>query len=328
MSRREFISIIGAAAASSLVWVAGPSRAQAPRTAHVGWIAGGAGALPTPAYLDALREGLRERGWIEGKNLVIHAEWGERHQARALTQQLVLKKVDALVVQGAMVFGAREEARTLPIVFGFSGDPVEAKLVKSFAQPGGNMTGMAMQGVELVGKRLEVLKEAAPSLTRVAILANPGHAGEQSELRVSQQAARKLNVAVQYLPVSGIKDFAAAYDAIVREKSEGVVAFPDALIMSQAQNIAAFARQRRVPTVSGWAEFVEAGNLASYGPNLRESWRQAAAFVDKILRGAKPAELPVEQPTRFELVVNPKAAQALGITLPQSLLLRADRIVK
>lgn len=328
MKRRVFMKTVSGFAAYALL--ATPLSARAQQTgkiARIGWIAGGAGALPTPAYLAALREGLRERGWTEGRNYVMEAAWGERDDARKLTAELVAKGADVLVVQGAMIFGARQEAKDVPIVIGFSGDPIEAKLVKSFAEPAGNITGMAMQGVELVGKRLEVLKEALPNLTRVAIVANPGHAGERSELKYSQAAAQQLGVKIQYLPVSGLKEFTPAYEAILREKAEAIVAFPDALLMSQAKAIAAFSTQHRLPAVSGWSEFVDAGNMMSYGPNLRESWRQAAGFVDKILRGARPAQLPIEQPTRFELVINAKVARTLGIKVPDSLLLRADRIV-
>ena len=328
MQRRVFIKTISGFAGYALLGAAVSARAQqSGKIARIGWLAGGAGALPTPAYLAALREGLRERGWTEGRGYVLDAAWGERDEAQKLTAELVAKGADVLVVQGAMIFGARQQAKEVPMVIGFSGDPIEAKLVKSFAEPGGNITGMAMQGVELVGKRIEVIKQALPSLSHVAIIANPGHAGERTELKYSQIAAQQLGVKIQYLPLSGLKDFAPAYEAILREKAEAIVAFPDALIMSQAKAIAAFSMQHRLPAVSGWSEFVEAGNLMSYGPNLRESWRQAAGFVDKILKGARPAQLPVEQPRRFELVVNARVAKTLGMKVPDALLLRADRVI-
>ena len=182
-------------------------------------------------------------------------------------------------------------------------------------------------GFELVGKRLDLLKEALPRMTRVAILANPQHAGEQTELRESQAAARRLGLTVQYLPVSSARDFEAAFEAIAREKAEAIVAFPDALIVTQAKPIAEFATKLRIPAISGWAEFAEAGNLMTYGPDLKETWRYIAVFVDKILRGAKPADVPVELPRHLEMVINLRAAKALGITLPPSLLARADRII-
>ncbi len=173
---------------------------------------------------------------------------------------------DVLVAQGAMVLGARKLSANIPIVFGFSGDPVEAKLVASFSRPGGNLTGMAMQRLDLVGKRLELLKELSPSLTRVAILANPAHPGQQLELQASRLAADKLKISVSYFAVSSAKDFATTWPALLESRAEAIVAFPDALVMSQAGVIAAFSRQNRIPAVSGWSEFADEGNLLTYGP--------------------------------------------------------------
>lgn len=307
------------------------AKAQPPgvtRVARIGWIGGSAGPLPTPAYLEALRAGLRDRGWVEGANLVIDVRWGDRDSAAALTAELLRLRPHVLVAQGAMVLGARAVGAGVPIVFGFSGDPVEAKLVTSFARPGGSLTGIAMQSLELVGKRLEILKEVMPRLSRVAILANPAHPGEQLELRVSRAAADRLGLTVHYLPVSSASDFDVALAAILRDRVEAIVAFPDALIMSQARIIADFARRHRIPAVSGWSEFADEGNLLTYGPNLRTTWYQAAGFVDRLLRGARPSDLPVEQPSRFELVINARAADALGITIPATISLRADRFIQ
>jgi putative ABC transport system substrate-binding protein len=295
---------------------------------RIAWIAGSVGPLPTPAYLEALRAGLRERDWIEGRNLVIDKRWGEPSSAAGLTTELLQLRPQVLVAQGAMVLGARTVDSAVPIVFGFSGDPVEAGLAASFARPGGRLTGIAMQSLELVGKRLEILKELMPRLTRVAILANPAHPGEQLELRASRAAATLLGLNVQYLPVTSARDFELAFPALLRERAEAIVAFPDALVMSQAKVIAEFSRRHRVPAVSGWSEFADEGNLLTYGPNLRTTWKQAAGVVDRILRGARPAELPVEQPSSFELVINQQAAEALGLTIPSAVAMRAERVVR
>jgi putative ABC transport system substrate-binding protein len=295
---------------------------------RIAWIAGSVGPLPTPAYLEALRAGLRERDWIEGRNLVIDKRWGEPSSAAGLATELLQLRPQVLVAQGAMVLGARTVDSAVPIVFGFSGDPVEAGLAASFARPGGRLTGIAMQSLELVGKRLEILKELMPRLTRVAILANPAHPGEQLELRASRAAATLLGLNVQYLPVTSARDFELAFPALLRERAEAIVAFPDALVMSQAKVIAEFSRRHRVPAVSGWSEFADEGNLLTYGPNLRTTWKQAAGVVDRILRGARPAELPVEQPSSFELVINQQAAEALGLTIPSAVAMRAERVVR
>lgn len=308
---------------------AAPTMARdAARSARIAWLAGSAGPLPTPAYLEALRTGLRNRSWVEDRNLTIAARWGQPDSAERLASELLVLRPDVLVAQGAMVLGARNLDTQVPIVFGFSGDPVEAKLVTSFSRPGGNLTGIAMQRLDLVGKRLELLKEIMPSLARAAILANPAHPGEQLELQASRLAADKLGIAVSYFTVSSAKDFAAAWPALLQARAEAIVAFPDALVMSQAGAIASFARQNGIPAVSGWSEFADEGNLLSYGPNLRATWEQAAGFVDRILRGARPAQLPVEQPSRFELVVNQRAATELGLILPPAVSMRIDRVIR
>jgi putative ABC transport system substrate-binding protein len=291
--------------------------------ARVGWV----GVAPG-VTIDSFRRGMRERGWIEGQNFVLEARYGEYTQAPQLVTELLRTKVDLIVAQGPMVLRARDALGSTPVIFGFSGDPVEARLVASLSRPGANMTGLTAMAWELVGKRLELLKEALPGLKRIAILANPAHPGEQSELRISQEAARKAGVSVQYLPVRSTKDFEAAFDAMVRERAQAAIAFPDAFMNGHAKVVAELSARRGIPVMSGAAQFAEAGNFMTYGPVLAEFWRSVSYYADKVLKGARPADLPVGQPTTFELVVNLKVARALGVSLPQSLLLRADRIIE
>jgi putative ABC transport system substrate-binding protein len=274
-----------------------------------------------------MRAGLLERGWVEGRNLVIDARWGERDDAAALTNELLRLRPDVLVAQGAMVLGAKTVDSTVPIVFGFSGDPVEAKLIASFARPGGNLTGIAMQSLELVGKRLEILKEILPGVSRVALVANPAHPGEQLELRVATEAAARLGLVVSYMPVTSARDFDAAWPALLSKRAQAILAFPDALVMSKASAIADFSKRHQVPAISGWSEFAEEGNLLTYGPNLRATWRQAAGFVHRVLSGARPADLPVEQPSSFELVLNTRTAAALNLVIPPTIKLQIDRFI-
>jgi putative tryptophan/tyrosine transport system substrate-binding protein len=215
----------------------------------------------------------------------------------------------------------------MPVVFVFSGDPVEGGLVDSFARPGRNFTGISLMSTELVGKRMELLKEVMPRLRRVAVFSNPEHPGEQSELRASQAAANALGLVVEYFQV---RTMAELQDVLpfVATSSEAIVVFPDAFTMRYSEHISQFAIKHRIPAISGWALFAERGNLMSYGPNLRDAYRRVAFYVDKILKGAKPAELPVELPKSVELVINLKAAKALGITIPQSMVLRADKVIE
>ena len=263
----------------------------------------------------------------KARNLAIELRAGDGSGARALTAELLAAEVDVIVAQGPMVFGARSAAGTVPIVFNINGDPVEAKLVASLAHPGGNVTGMTALSEELAGKRLELLKEIVPGLVRVAAIANQAHPGVQTEFKASQVAAQKLGLDLRWHPVYSATEFDKAFDAIARDRPGAIVAIPDNLINQQAKAIAAFALRQRAPSISGWAEFAQSGNMLSYGPDLDAYYRRIAVYVDKLLKGARPADLPVEQPSEFEFVVNLGAAKALGVRIPQSVLLRANRTI-
>jgi putative ABC transport system substrate-binding protein len=297
---------------------------------RIGWIAIGTPTSRTSLFLDAVKLGLRELGYVEGRNLVIEARWVDGYeQVFERTADLMRARVEIIVAQGQTIHKVKEVVGgRIPIVFGFSGDPVEAGFVASLSRPGGNLSGVSYMTFELVGKRIELLREVLPGVSRVAILANPLHPGESRELSSSQAAARQLGIALQYLPVRSGKDVEAAFEAMTRERAEAITAFPDALIMLQRKAIADYSMRRRIPAVSGWADFARDGNLMTYGPNLSDSWRRVASYVDKILKGAKPSDLPVEQPTKFELVINMKTARAIGVTVPQSVLLRADELIQ
>ena len=325
MNRRDTLLALVCLGATPLAATAQP----AGKVARVGWLSSiaGAGAGSDSIALDGLRSGLRERGWVEGKNLVIEAPSGARApEDRAA--EFVRQKVDLIVAQGGTVFGARAAAGAIPMVFGINGDPVEAGLVASLSRPGGSLTGVTALSAELAGKRLELLKEAVPGITRVAVVANMMHPGVQIELRESQRAAQRLGLTLQWNLVYSVRDFDAAFEAIAREGAQALVAVPDPLINRQAKSIADFSTKRRIPAVSGWAEFAEEGNLMSYGPNLRGFYRHMAVYADKLLKGARPADLPVEQPTTFAFVVNLKTAKTLGLTIPSPVLLRADRVIE
>lgn len=290
---------------------------------------------PTPAadgspFFDELRRGLRELGYVEGGNVVLEPYWGDNTPARLekIIAEAVASVPRLIVAQGGAAPVARRATTTIPVVFGYSGDPVEAGLVESLARPQRNMTGISYLALELVGKRIELLKEAIPSVRRIAVVANPSHAGDSSERKSSQAAASKLGLSLEYYEVSNAAQLAEAMTAIERARSDAVMMFPVQNIINNRERIAAWALKNRLPTMSGWAQFAEGGNLMSYGPNLREASRRLAYYVDRILKGAKPADLPVELPTQVEFVVNLRTAKALGIKIPQSVLIRADRVIE
>jgi putative tryptophan/tyrosine transport system substrate-binding protein len=216
----------------------------------------------------------------------------------------------------------------VPVVFGFSGDPVDAGIVASFARPGGNATGISFLALALAAKRVDVLKEVAPQLSRLAILSNPDHAGEASELRAAREAARTLNVAVEYFQVRTDDEFERSLSAIAAARCDGLLSFPEALTLFHIKSIAQFALQQRIPSIYGWRVFAQNGGLITYGPNLRDAYAHLATFVVKILRGARPADLPVEQPNRIETIVNLKTAQLIGLPISSQLLLRADEVIE
>jgi putative ABC transport system substrate-binding protein len=324
ISRREVVVLF---AASSLG--ASPrALAQQSTPVRVGWIS--LDRAEGSPFFEAFRAGLHDLGWVEGRNLAIEARWaaGSRERLESMAAELVALKPHVIATQGGALQPFRGAGTTIPIVFGYSGDPVQAGFVESLARPGRNFTGVSFLSLELVGKRIELLKDAMPRLTRVSILASPEHPGEQAELRASQAAAKTLGVALEYFPVRTEPELEQAFAAIPRSRSEAVVVFPDALTLRTRERIARFGVEHRMPVVSGWAQYAESGCLLTYGPNLRVSYRRLATYVDRILKGAKPAELPVELPTSVELVVNLKTAKALGFTIPPAVLARADQVLE
>jgi putative ABC transport system substrate-binding protein len=280
---------------------------------------------------DAFRQGLRELGYVEGRNIVIETRSAEGKSERlpGLAAELVRLTVDVIVAASPPATEAAKQATsTIPIVFALSGDPVAAGLVASLARPGGNVTGLATISQDLVGKQLELLKEVAPKISRVAVLQNPSNSGHALSLPSAEGAARTLGVQLQIQKAGNPAEIEAAFAAMTRQHAGGVLVLRDALFREQRTQIAALAAKRRLPAVYGLREQAEAGGLMAYGASAPYNFRRAATYVDKILKGAKPADLPVEQPTKLELVINLKTAKALGLTIPPSLLGRADHVVE
>jgi putative tryptophan/tyrosine transport system substrate-binding protein len=322
--RRQLV--LGLSVSALLPWQA---FAQKPAVVRIGWVSNDR-AVGSP-FLDAVREGLRDFGYVEGRNLVIDARWGDGSIQRIdqLAADLVRSKPQVIVTHGGpSTYPVRRAGATMPVVFVFSGDPVAGGLVDSFARPGRNFTGISLMSTELIGKRMALLKEVIPSLRRVAVCSNPEHPGAQSELRASEAAAKSLGLVVEHFQVRTRAELEDMLPFVLTSRSEAIVVFPDAILMRYSEHIAEFAIKNRIPAMSGWALFAERGNLMSYGPNLRDSYRRVAFYVDKIVKGANPAELPIELPTTVEFVVNLKAAKALGITIPQSVALRTDRVIE
>ena len=322
ISRRELMVALGA----GLLNRPRHALAQQPAPFRVGWVS--LDRADGSPFFEPFRAGLRDLGWVEGRNLTIEARWaaGSRERLDLMASELVTSKPHVIVTQGGALQPFR--SATIPIVFGFSGDPVQAGFVESLARPGRNFTGVSFLSLELVGKRIELLKDVMPKLMRVSILASPEHPGEQAELHASQAAGKALGLTLEYFPVRGEPELEQAFAAIPKVRSEAVVVFPDALTLRARERIARFGVDHRIPVVSGWAQFAESGCLMSYGPNLRVVFRRLATFVDRILKGARPADLPVELPTTVELVVNMKTATALGIKIPQPVLARADQVIE
>jgi len=331
MDRRVFLGTV----AGGLL--AAPLAAEAPpggKVYRVGYIG------PTPVatlisdptqYFDSFRREMRQRGYVEGQDLVLELRSVEERPDRAsqVVGELVRLNPDVIVAVSAPVIqAARQVTRTIPIVMVGVGDPVAIGFVASLSRPGGNITGLSQLSSELSAKRLDLLKEVVPGVSRVAILWNPTNPSNASQLRATKLVAQALGMHLQLLEVRGPQDFESGFQAATRGRAGALITLDDLLIYTRRTQIVALAAKRRLPAIYGWSKFAEAGGLMSYGPDFRDMYRQAAIFVDKILKGAKPGDLPIEQPAKLELVINLKTAKALGLTIPPSLLQRADQVIE
>ena len=308
------------------------AEAQQPtKVPRIGWLTG---ATPSAqlARIEAFRQGLRELGYVEGKNIVIEWRSAEEKLDRlpALAAELVRLKVDIILTAGSSPTGAAKEATTtIPIVMAQDPDPVGSGFVASLARPGGNITGLSTLAPELSGKRLELLKEIVPRLSRVAVFGTSTQPGNAQSLKELELAAKAFGVKLQYLDVLSSKDIESAFRAASKGRADAVLMLlPGRVATSQRTEIAELAVKNRLPAIYGGRAFAEAGGLISYGVNLNDLDRRAATYMDKILKGAKPADIPVEQPTKFELIINLKAAKQIGLTIPPNVLSRADKVIK
>jgi len=330
MRRREFITAIGGVATA---WPLGVRAQQAGKIPRIGWIILGApagGFADIFSYYDSFRAGLGDLGYVEGTNIILLARsaLGVPEALSGLIDELLHENVSAIVSPGPAIRVVREKVKSTPVVFAFSGDPVAAGFVDTLSHGKENLTGLSYMAVELNGKRLDLMKEILPTVSHITLLTNPIHPGEHLEVAESQRVAAALGISLQYLQVRTPAEFDSAFRIMSDSKTQGIVAVPDNLIMLERTRLAEFAKDRRIPVISGWSEFAESGGLLTYGPNSRNFFRRLAVYVNKIVAGAKPSEIPIEQPTTFELVINLKTAKSIGLTIPPTLLGRADAVIE
>jgi putative tryptophan/tyrosine transport system substrate-binding protein len=325
MQRREFIAALGSVAAWPLA--ARAQRLVKQRT--IGFL-GSSTPLAMSQWVAAFVRRLSDLGWIEGRTVTIEYRWAEGRSSRAaeIAAEFVQLKVDVIVTYGTSpVLAAKQATSVIPIVFAAANDPVGAGLVASLARPDGNVTGLSVQQVDAAGKRLELLREVVPGLRRLAIMANIGNPGAVLEMGEAQVAARTVGLEVTTIEIRRGEDIAPGFDAL-KGQAEALYVCTDPLVITNRARIQTSAMGARLPTVYNSREYVETGGLMSYGPNFLDQWRRTAEIVDKILRGAKPSDIPVEQPTKFDLVLNLTTAKALGLAIPPTLLARADEVIE
>ena len=315
-------------------FIAAPQAAQAQSAANVariGFLAGGSSSSTAPFH-EAFRQGLRERGWVQGQNVIIDYRFADGRIDRLpdLAAELVRLKPDVIVaVPAPSALAAKNATGTIPVVMVAVGDPEGLGLIASLAHPGGNVTGLSFDvGLETFAKSLELLTQLVPNVRRVAVLTNPANPAQALAIRNLEGAAQSLDIQLQLLEARGPNEFDGAFAAIAKARAGALLVVAESMFILNRKQLADLAAKNRLPSMYGSRENVEAGGLMSYGPNLADIFRRAAIYVDKILTGAKPAGLPVEQPKNFELVINVKTAKALGLTIPQSLLLRADEVIQ
>ncbi len=325
LHRREFITWVGGAAAA---WPLAAYAQQAAKLPTIGYL-GPATPSAWGPWTAAFVQRLRELGWIEGRTVTIEYRWAEGHNERyaEIAAEFVRLKVDVIVTTAPAVPATKQVTSVVPIVFALAGDPVGTGLIQSLVRPGGNVTGLSIQQTDTAGKRLELLREVVPSLRRLAIMANVSFPDAVMEMREVQETARAFNLEVSTFEIRRAEDIAPAFEAL-KGRAEALYVASDPLLGSNRVRIGILALGARLPTMHDFRDYVEAGGLMSYGPNNANLFRRAGDYVDKILRGAKPADIPVEQPTKFDLVVNLITAQALGLTVPPTLLARADEVIE
>jgi putative ABC transport system substrate-binding protein len=325
MKRRRFFALVGGASA----WASVARAQQTEKIGRIGWLTAQQAASLTP-YVDAFRSGLAELGLIEGRNLVIVFRYGNDaiDQVPRLAAELAQIPVDLIVAQGAAVPVISTLGLSIPVVYVFSGDPVSAGLATSLAEPKGNMTGLSFMAPDLNGKRLELLREIIPELRRVAVIANPEHPGEHLERSYSEQVGQRLGIAIAYFPTRTQEELKGAFSSMTANPPQAISLFADGFAIQNRQQIIEFGINLRAPVISGWPVFARSGAICTYGPRLVASYRRLANYVDRVLKGAKPADLPIEQPTEFELVLNLKTAKSLGLTVPPTLIARADEVIE
>ena len=321
--RRQFMTLLGGAVA----WPLAARAQQAGKLPTIGFL--GADASAFSPWTAAFVAHLRELGWIENRNVAIEYRWSEGRTERyaEIAAEFVRLKVDVIVTVGSAVPTVKQATATIPIVFAVAIDPIGSGLVASLAKPGGNVTGLSLQATNLAGKRLELLREVVPQLRRLGIIFNVGNAQPVLEMGETQAAARMLGLDVAPLVIQRAEDIAPAFEA-VKAQADALYVAIDQLMVANLGRILSLALGARLPTVFSTRDFVRTGGFMSYGPNYSDLFRRSADYVDKILHGTKPGDIPVEQPTKFELVINLKTAKALGLTIPQSILLRADQVIE
>jgi putative ABC transport system substrate-binding protein len=325
IGRRGLLAALGGAA---VAWPLAARTQQPAKLPTIGYL-GTAGASAWAPWTAAFVQRLHELGWTDGRTVAIQYRWAEGRAERSaeLAAELARLKVDVIVTGGNAALAAKQASSAVPIVFALVDDPVGMGLVASLARPGGNVTGLSFQAADLAGKRLALLREVVPGLRRLAIMANVEYPNAASEMREVQIAARTLGIDAATFEIRRAEDIAPAFEAL-KDRADALYVVGDALVITHRVRINTLALIARLPTIYVVREYVEAGGLMSYGPNFPDLFRRAADYVDKILRGAKPGEIPVEQPTKFDLAINLTTAKALGLTVPESFLLRADEVIE